>query len=258
MDPSERPLKAKLNRFETLSAHSEDAPYALRRYPSKPSRLYRRILVPLVFIVAAGYLVAHFSGLLNSAAPQVTAPRNPEPALPVSANPVPPIYTRDALVNGPKPLAECIKPDNIIDEAVATCRYGQFPRATENPNPRGMVSASYMAKYKAEQQQPARSKRIIAYNVERATVWQWDGKRTYVAEWTINNNRIDGSTVCTNYRRGSIEYRECRKGAKVYFREKCREEGQLRSRKAGSNNSNNSEAVEQRFCSAGEGFNPLG
>lgn len=243
MEPS--PLRGPLN---TLRADTEDALYARRRR----ARSYRRFIAPLIFILAAGYLVNHFSDLLHSAARQVTAPRNPAPLLTKNSVPVPPIYTRDALIEAPKPLAECIKPDNIIDEAVATCRYGQFPRAVVDSNAQGMVSASYMAKYKAGQQ-PARTKRLTENNVERATVWQWDGKRTYAAEWAINNNRIDSSSVCANYRRGSIEFRECRKGAKVYFREKCREWSTYTEK----NRSEASEARKQRFCSAGEGFNPL-
>lgn len=252
MDPSERQSRDKLNPFEQLHAQADDAPRAYRRHPSRPSRTYQRIFVPLIFVVAAGYLFVHFSDLLNNTVRQVTIHRDPAPTLPVSSNPVPPIYTKEALV-APKPLADCIKPDNIIDEAVATCRYGQFPRATEDPDARGMVSASYLAKYKSEQQQPARTKRVTASNVERGTVWQWDGKRTYAAEWTINDNRIDGGSVCANYRRGSIEHRECRKGAKVYFREKCREWGKRRDK----NSSDASQAAEERFCSAGDGFNPL-
>ncbi len=254
MEPSESQSRDKYHPFEHLSAPADDAPKAYRRHPSRPSRLYRRLFVPLIFIAAAGYLLMHFSDRLQSVIQQVTAHRNPPPALPASSNPVPPMYTRDALAS-PKPLADCIKPDNIIDEAVATCRYGQFPRATEDTKAQGMVSASYMAKYKSEQQHPpARTKRVTAFNIERATVWQWDGKRTYAAEWAINSNRIDGSSVCANYRRGSIEYRECRKGAKVYFREKCREWGKRRDR----DGSDASQTVQERFCAAGEGFNPLG
>jgi hypothetical protein len=207
----------------------------------------------LISVIAVCYLFGHFSDLLTSAVPHVPAQRNPPPGLPISSNPVPPIYTQDALV-APKPLADCIKPDHMIDEAVATCRYGRFPRAAVDANAQGMVSASYMAKYKDRQQQPARTKRITAYNVERTTVWQWDGKRTYAVQWTINSNRIDGSSVCANYRRGSIEYRECRKGAKVYFREKCREWSKRRD----IDGSDASQALKERFCSAGDGFNPLG
>ena len=51
------------------------------------------------------------------------------------------------------------------------------------------------------------------------TVWKpiksWDGHTIYNrASWTFIDGRIDGGSVCSYYRRGSIEFRECRKGAK--------------------------------------------
>jgi len=142
MDSSESQPRDKLNPFEHLHAQADDAPRAYRRHSSSAARTWRRIFVPLLVVVAAGYLLVHFSDLLSSTVSRVTVHHNTASTLPVSSNPVPPIYTQDALIE-PKPLADCIKPDNIIDEAVATCRYGQFPRATENPDARGMVSASY-------------------------------------------------------------------------------------------------------------------
>jgi hypothetical protein len=235
--------------YEPISAHADDERYGR---PARPSHFWRNVSALLTLIAAAIYLLSSSGVLLQSAVSQVTSAQHPQGLKPAISNPVPPIYTSDALI-APKPLADCIKPDNIIDEAVATCRYGQFPRANNDPVAQGMVTASYMAKYKADQQ-PARTKRVIAFNIERATVWQWDGKRTYAAEWAITDNHIDDSSVCANYRRGSIEYRECRKGAKVYFREKCREWGKRWS----TDHRDSSKALEQRFCSAGEGFNPLG
>lgn len=234
---------------EPISAHADDERYVAS---VPPSHLWRNVTTLLILTAAAVYLLSNSGILLQSAVTQVTTAPHPRISKPAISNPVPPIYTSDALI-APKPLADCIKPDNIIDEAVATCRYGQFPRAGNNPDAQGMVSASYMARYKADQT-PARTKRVTAFNVETATVWQWDGKRTYAAEWAINDNRIEGSSVCANYRRGSIEYRECRKGAKVYFREKCREWG----KRWNADHRDSSKAIEQRFCSAGDGFNPLG
>lgn len=251
MEPSGHRDKDSLQSYEQVSVDADDVRSARYRNSDRPSPVYRYSFALLTVIAAVGYVLFNSSELLRSAVNQVTAPRKPLPIQSASSNPVPPIYTADALI-APRPLADCIKPDNIIDEAVATCRYGHFPRAVHNPSAQGMVSASYMATYQAGQQ-PARSKRVTTENVEKATVWQWDGKRTYAAQWLISENRIDGSSVCANYRRGSIDYRECRKGAKIYFREKCREWGKRRS----SNQTDTNKMVEQRFCSAGEGFNPL-
>ncbi|WP_341522123.1 hypothetical protein AABC73_01285 [Pseudomonas sp. G.S.17] len=233
--------------YERFSADDDGlALRARRRQPTNASNLYRNVFALLLFAAVSAYLFnRHIS------VPQLIPQARIAPRPSAVSNPVPPIYTADALL-APKPLAECIKPDNIIDEAVATCRYGQFPRASQNEVAQGMVSASYLARFKAEQQ-PARTKRVIAQNVERDTVWQWDGKRTYAAEWTIINERIDGTSVCANYRRGSIEHRECRKGVKVYFREKCREW----SARASKDGADFSLAIKQRFCSAADSFNPL-
>jgi hypothetical protein len=232
--------------YERFSADDDLTPRARRRRPTNASNLLRNVFALLLFATVSGYLFSR-----HIPVPQLIPQARITPGTSAVSSPVPPIYTADALLS-PKPLAECIKPDNIIDEAVATCRYGQFPRTSQKEVAQGMVSASYLASYKAEQQ-PARTKRVIAQNVERDTVWQWDGKRTYAAEWTVINDRIDGTSVCANYRRGSIEHRECRKGTKVYFREKCREW----SARASKDRADFSLAIKQRFCSAADGFNPL-
>lgn len=72
----------------------------------------------------------------------------------------------------------------------------------------------------------------------------WSGGASYKAKWTAIDNRIDGSTVCSNHKRGSIEYRECRKGAKQFFREQCRKD--------------HSERLKERYCSAANSFSPMG
>lgn len=68
------------------------------------------------------------------------------------------------------------------------------------------------------------------------------GLKTYRSQkqfnWMTENNRIVYSTVCMNERTGSIEYRECRKRAKEYFKKKCN-------------------ISTDRFCHAVNNFNPL-
>lgn len=54
--------------------------------------------------------------------------------------------------------------------------------------------------------------------------WQ-DARRRmqrYKIEWVASNGWIQFETVCQNYPKGTIEYRDCRKAAKPYFRERCR------------------------------------
>lgn len=73
--------------------------------------------------------------------------------------------------------------------------------------------------------------------------WNWTGadkKRTRLKiQWQTVNGWIEYHTVCQNERRGSIEYRDCRKAAKEYFVHRCRTE----KRKA--------------FCAAENNYNPL-
>lgn len=60
------------------------------------------------------------------------------------------------------------------------------------------------------------------------TRWHWENgyKKRLVSgsfEWVVVNDNIDYSSVCQNYQRGSLIYRDCRKGAKVAFTKMCSE-----------------------------------
>ena len=82
----------------------------------------------------------------------------------------------------------------------------------------------------------------------------WNGGTRYLAEWTAINNYIDGTTVCANHRRGSIDYRECRKAAKQHYHEECR---MWRTRYE-SDRQDRSYNLKQRYCSAASSFSPMG
>lgn len=91
---------------------------------------------------------------------------------------------------------------------------------------------------------------------ERTSKWikGWNGSTNYLAEWISASNYIDGTTVCVNHRRGSIDYRECRKAAKQHFHEECRT---WRAR-YDSDRKTSSDRMKTRYCSAASGFNPMG
>jgi hypothetical protein len=223
-----------------LSADEDDAPRSWRRANIPESTFLRNALICLVVTCAIGYGIVYFNG-----------PATPVPAQrPVASTPEAfkqPIAPRpEASLNieqRPQALADCMGPDNVIDEAVATCRFGKLPKPVHDLQAQGMVSARYMQRYKTEREQASRRQQATQA-LEFATVWQWDRKRSYRAEWLVAENRINGSSVCRNWRAGSIEYRECRKGAKVHFREQCRKQS-------------SSAAARQRYCSAEGSFNPL-
>lgn len=63
----------------------------------------------------------------------------------------------------------------------------------------------------------------------------------YVIRWKERNGEIIYETVCSNYKKGSIIYRNCRAGAQQYFREKC----------------HNSDDKRNKFCTAESNYNPL-
>ncbi|MCD5992221.1 hypothetical protein KDX38_01155 [Pseudomonas sp. CDFA 602] len=202
------------------------------------STLQRNLLVTLVLMGLGGYGVFHYTHTPERIVADTPTPHAPS-ALPVAAEQLAPAET----LPRPQPLADCLGPDRLIDDAVIACRFGQRPQVAHDPDAQGMVSAQYLGQYQADRRTSAQ--RAVKQSApDSAVVWQWDRKRTYVAAWTVTDNRIDGSSVCGNLRRGSIDYRECRKGAKVYFKEQCR--------------TRSDSVARQRYCSAANGFSPLG
>jgi len=56
--------------------------------------------------------------------------------------------------------------------------------------------------------------------------WSWENGHNKQRvggqfQWMVVNDQIDFSSVCQNYKRGSLIYRDCRKGAKVAFKKMC-------------------------------------
>ncbi|RMO97718.1 hypothetical protein ALQ33_00796 [Pseudomonas syringae pv. philadelphi] len=226
---------------EGLSADENDAEdFVHRRKPRKMRQSHRYILTFLIIASAAGGVAFHYANTVAPVVaklPDASVQKHSLPGITSSTEPSPKAEAR------PQTLPECIGPDNLIDEAVVTCRFGKNQKAVTGSTAQGMVSARYMSQYKAQQQMHP-PKLAAAQFIESAIVWQWDRKRTYRAEWVITDNQIDDTSVCRNWRGGSIEYRECRKGAKVYFKEQCKRLAESASR--------------QRYCSAASGFSPLG
>jgi hypothetical protein len=91
---------------------------------------------------------------------------------------------------------------------------------------------------------------------ERTAKWikSWGGGTNYLAEWISVNNHIDSSSVCANHRKGSIDYRECRKAAKQHYHEECRA---WRAR-YDNDRQDHSDRMKQRYCSASSSFSPMG
>jgi len=104
-------------------------------------------------------------------------------------------------------------------------------------------------------QTPSRStSRSITRERDGEWIDKWSGGARYYAEWEAVNNHIESSSVCVNHKLGSIDYRECRKGAKQYFKEQCR----ARGARYQSDRKDLSDQMRQRYCTAGNSFNPMG
>jgi hypothetical protein len=243
-----------------FSADYNDAPPRLRHKKIlTASTLYRNVFALLALFTVVIYLLTHSSdfGLpLTARSTDVQAPIAQPPTPPSDiASVTPTIQTINAPARAPQALADCIKPGNVIDASVVTCRYGEFPQPSQKQHVQGMVSAEYLAQYKTDktnrQNRPGRN---VGQGINQAWVRQWDGRGSYLAQWITYGNRIDGSSVCGNHRSGSIEYRECRKGAKVYFKEECRAWG----KRWESGRADLSKAMQERYCSAANGFSPTG
>lgn len=233
-------MKNRRNASENLSVDEEDTIARAQRRKSRSAPTFQHYLLMVLLLMGlCAYGLFHYRHLPKTidAAPALSSA-----FVDTDASAVAPLPLHET-PGRPQTLSECMGPDNLIDETVATCRFGKGQETVRNSTAQGMVSASYMSHYKAQQQRP-QPRLAAAQFVESAVVWQWDRKRTYHAEWIVTDAQIDGTSVCHNWRRGSIEYRECRKGAKVYFKEQCK-------RLAES-------ATRQRYCSAASGFNPLG
>lgn len=91
---------------------------------------------------------------------------------------------------------------------------------------------------------------------ERTAKWikSWGGGTNYLAEWISVNNHIDSSSVCANHRKGSIDYRECRKAAKQHYHEECR----AWRERYDNDRKDHSDRMKQRYCSASSSFSPMG
>lgn len=218
-------------------------PYANRSHPVR----WIWVLIP----VAALWLNwNHVAGYLKQVPTPVT--RASSLALPAVSSDAPVVRvpeSHDAQAQAqaqPRSLSDCMAGGTVIDEQVLHCRFGSTPHAQPERS-HGMVSAAYMAKYQAEQNAHSEtgSGRRLA-GPEEHWIRGWDGNGSYLATWQVASNEVDSASVCVNYRRGSIEYRECRKAAKQWFKDQCRSAG------------DSSDVARQRYCSAASSFSPMG
>lgn len=149
----------------------------------------------------------------------------------------------------PAPVAQHI--DISLPDPVVTT---PTPSAAAKPlltTPTSMVSAQYMADYKSGTNRSSNT-RHKTWLVATVTIREWDGRNAYRAQWRISDNVIDNASVCGNFYQGSVERRECRRAAQVYFREQCKDWG----RRVERNNDEEGKTAQSRYCAATRTFSP--
>ncbi|MGY2168839.1 hypothetical protein [Pseudomonas gingeri] len=121
------------------------------------------------------------------------------------------------------------------------------------PKAQGLVSASYLAEYKADLKAPEAT-HTRRGEVATVLIREWDGRNRYAAKWRIFNNVIDNASVCANFPTTSTEHRECRKAAEVFFQEQCAEWGKRSNR----DKDEQSKGMQARYCTAMQTYSPQG
>lgn len=206
-----------------MHANRDDAPF--------PSRAPRRHGVLLALSVLAGTAAAVAFHVPERLAPpgSPTAPATPTLAPPsltppasalTAAAAVAPLPTQTRPVAPAMPQIHAYRPAPPADAAV--------PRQTEfdenNFQPREIVNRLPAVRpSRVERPQPTRR----AKPVTRSAKWSWktrDGIVRGTFKWREQGGRIDYASVCMNEERGSLRYRDCRKGAKAAFAKRCREQ----------------------------------
>ncbi|WP_052469257.1 hypothetical protein [Pseudomonas massiliensis] len=236
-------LESPLTALEPLSPH--------RRSPSRMSPALW--IGGLTVVVALGVSWAHLKAYWqpeSSTLAEAALPAQPvtRPALPISA-------PATALASAParaqaRPLADCLAGSTVINEEVLRCRFGNVPPPRMETQPRqGLVSAAYLKQYRAERAaRPVSDRREHVNGTETQVIPGWDGHGSYLATWQVVDNEVDTSSVCRNHRQGSIDYRECRKGAKQWFMQQCR---------STQSSGGSGDSEKRRYCSAAS-FSPMG
>lgn len=100
-----------------------------------------------------------------------------------------------------------------------------FSDENYTPRPAANTMQPPPARYYASNSSSSTQKRSVRRETHMSD-WSWENGHDKQRvggqfQWTVVNDQIDFSSVCQNYKRGSLIYRDCRKGAKVAFKQMC-------------------------------------
>jgi len=104
-------------------------------------------------------------------------------------------------------------------------RQTSFNDSNYTPRPVANTMQPPPARYYAANSTSSTQKRSVSRQTHLSN-WSWENghNKQHISgqfEWTVVNDQIDYNSVCQNYKRGSLVYRDCRKGAKVAFKKMC-------------------------------------
>jgi hypothetical protein len=240
-----------------------------KRRPVRPPRRsgYSKWLIVLAVVVAVAYLlfprakpqppevrplIEPAVAVAAQASPQalIETPPQPEPAPAAEPYIGPNVVRREVPPASVQPLDECMKNGNVIDENVLNCRFGQVPRATEREPAKGMVSSSYMANYKSDIARPATERPLKAHRVMSVSFRAVDSRARYHADFRVINNHVENSSVCMNFPKSSVENRECRRAAVIFFKETCLDW----TKRAARERDEQSKLAQEMYCEANRTF----
>ena len=98
----------------------------------------------------------------------------------------------------------------------------------DNYVPRPLVNvmeSRHVRQYAQSQPRRIEQPRQRGLNGTGTATFFWEDARGRRSRWqtaySYRNSLIDTASFCSNYRRGSIDYRTCRKGAKAWLGERC-------------------------------------
>jgi len=190
----------------------------------------------LAMVVAAIWLWRDWQGPKRQQAPVVSevSVTTVEPRMP------PPAPDYDAIVN------------QMLREAAESERQSAAPPRQTDFNDRNYVArapdnimeSAHVPTAPARAERRARSGGELTGSGDARFEWV-DARRKrsrWQTRYEYRNGVINNSSFCRNYRRGSIEYRTCRKGARAWLAERCGDGTRLAS------------ARQRMYCHAHSGF----
>lgn len=157
---------------------------------------------------------------------------NQEPAQSIQPVSQPSVASYEAPVAAPapNPLQRLLSQEEIEwfeegSERALQQRQTSFNDNNYTPRPVTNTMQPPPARYYAANSTNSTQKRSVSRQTHVSN-WSWENGHNKQRisgqfEWTVVNGQIDYNSVCQNYKRGSLIYRDCRKGAKVAFKQIC-------------------------------------